>query len=120
MSWNLVVFALIGLFAGGAARLFYPGRELMKIFATLGLGMVGSLLGGLLSWAFWPYVEGQFSTGALLMSVCGAAFAVLLWVGVAFARSKGLLSWKREPPTQSNAVASSNVQPSASPQVSNP
>lgn len=89
MWWNLVVFGLIGLFAGAAARLFYPGREPMKILFTMAHGMVGSLLGGLLSWAFWPEVDSQFSTGALLMSIIGAAVALVAWPALAYARRIG-------------------------------
>ncbi len=89
MLWNLLVFALIGLFAGAAARLFYPNRQLTRILGTIVLGMVGSLLGGLLSWAFWPEVDGQFSSAALLMSVVGAAVVLVLWPSVAYARGIG-------------------------------
>jgi uncharacterized membrane protein YeaQ/YmgE (transglycosylase-associated protein family) len=86
MLWNLVVFALIGLFAGGAARLFYPGRQPMQILATMVIAMSGSLLGGLLSWTFWPVVEGQSSAGALLMSISGAVLAIVIAASVAYAR----------------------------------
>jgi uncharacterized membrane protein YeaQ/YmgE (transglycosylase-associated protein family) len=87
MLWDLVVFALIGLLAGAAARLFYPRREPMKVLGTLVLGMVGSLLGGLISWAFWPPVDGVFNGGALLTSLTGAAAMLVFWAGVAYARS---------------------------------
>jgi uncharacterized membrane protein YeaQ/YmgE (transglycosylase-associated protein family) len=87
MLWNLLVFALIGIFVGAAARLFYPGREPMRIVGTLVLGMVWALLGGWLSWAFWPEVDNQFSSGALLLSVLGAVFGVVSWALVGYARS---------------------------------
>jgi uncharacterized membrane protein YeaQ/YmgE (transglycosylase-associated protein family) len=86
MFLNLIVFAVIGLFAGAAARLFYPGRQPGRILGTMVLGMVGSLLGGLLSWAFWPEVNGQFDAGALLLSILGAVFVLVLWASVAYAR----------------------------------
>jgi len=89
MLWNLVIFGLIGLFAGGAARLFYPGRQPMRILGTMVLGMVGSLLGGLLSWAFWPEVDGQIESAALLMSILGAMLVLVLWASVAYKRSIG-------------------------------
>jgi uncharacterized membrane protein YeaQ/YmgE (transglycosylase-associated protein family) len=89
MLWNLVVFALIGLFVGGAARLFYPGRQPWRILGTLVLGVAGSLLGGLLSWTIWPAVESDIHTGALLISFLGAVLGLVLWAGVAYARSIG-------------------------------
>jgi uncharacterized membrane protein YeaQ/YmgE (transglycosylase-associated protein family) len=87
MFWNLVVFALIGLFAGAAARLFYPGRQPSRILGTMVLGMVGSLLGGLLSWSIWSEVDWQFSSGALLMSFLGAVLLLVAYASVSYARS---------------------------------
>jgi len=86
MLWNLAIFALVGLFAGGAARLFYPGRQPMQVLATMTIGVAGALLGGLISWAIWPAVEGQVSSGGLLMSLLGAGLGLAGWAGVAYAR----------------------------------
>jgi uncharacterized membrane protein YeaQ/YmgE (transglycosylase-associated protein family) len=82
-----VIFALIGCFAGGGARLFYPGRRAVNILGTLALGAAGALLGGLLSWTIWPAAEGDIHTGALLMSLLGAALLLVGWPLVAYARS---------------------------------
>jgi uncharacterized membrane protein YeaQ/YmgE (transglycosylase-associated protein family) len=87
MLWNLVVFALIGLFAGGAARLFYSNRETMKILGTLLLGTVGGVLGGLISWLVWPAVAEDVHSWALLLSFVVALFLLGLWPGVVYARS---------------------------------
>lgn len=84
---NCLVFAVIGLLTGTAARLFYPGRQPMKILGTMVLGMVGSLLGGLLARAFWLEVNGQFESAALVMSFLGAVLVLVLWPSVAYARS---------------------------------
>jgi uncharacterized membrane protein YeaQ/YmgE (transglycosylase-associated protein family) len=86
MLWNLVVFALIGVLTGAAARLFYPGREGGQILATLVFGTVGAVLGGLLSWAVWPEVDGQFSSGALLVSFLGAVLVLVARACVVYAR----------------------------------
>ncbi len=85
--WTLFVFAAIGLLAGTAARVFYPGRQPMRIMGTLVLGMVGALAAGLFSWIYWPAVDGQFQTGNLILSILGAILAIALWVGVAYLRS---------------------------------
>jgi uncharacterized membrane protein YeaQ/YmgE (transglycosylase-associated protein family) len=84
---DLVIFALIGLFAGGAARLFYPGRQPSRILGTLVLGVVGAVLAGLLSWAIWPVVEGEIQSRALLLSLLGAVLVLAAWPGLAYARS---------------------------------
>ncbi len=83
---DLVVFALIGLFAGAAARLWYPGREPLKILGTMLIGMAGSLLGGLISWAVWTSVDGQLHAGALLTSLLGAVVLLAGWAALAYAR----------------------------------
>jgi uncharacterized membrane protein YeaQ/YmgE (transglycosylase-associated protein family) len=85
--WNLVVFALIGLLAGTAARMFYPQRQPTRIMGTLVLGMVGALAGGMFSWIFWPAVDDQFQSGNLLVSILGGVLVIALWAGVAYARS---------------------------------
>ena len=85
---DLIVFAMIGLLAGAAARLLYPGREPMKVLGTMLLGMVGSLLGGLISWVVWTEVNGQLHPGALLMSLVGAVFLLVLWPCVSYARGR--------------------------------
>jgi uncharacterized membrane protein YeaQ/YmgE (transglycosylase-associated protein family) len=85
--WNLLVFALIGLLAGSAARMLYPGRQPMRVLGTLVLGMAGALAGGIFSWTYWPQVEGQFHTGNLLTSVLGAVVVIALWAGVAYGRA---------------------------------
>lgn len=84
--WNLVVFALIGLFAGTAARMLYPGRQPLRILGTLVLGMVGALVGGMISYLYWPAVDDQFHTGNLLVSLLGALLVIAFWAGVAYAR----------------------------------
>jgi uncharacterized membrane protein YeaQ/YmgE (transglycosylase-associated protein family) len=88
--WDLIVFALIGLLTGAAARVWYPGRELQRILGTMLLGMAGALLGGLISWAIWPAADGQLSAGALLTSLLGAVLVVVVWAVVAYGRSLGI------------------------------
>lgn len=85
--WNLLVFAVIGVLAGTAARMFYPGRQPTRIMGTLVLGMAGALAGGMLSWLFWPSVQDQFQSGNLLMSIVGAMLVIALWAGAAYTRS---------------------------------
>ncbi len=85
--WDLIVFALIGLFTGAAARVCYPGRELLRILGTMVLGMAGALLGGLISWGIWPATDGRLYAGALLASLLGAVLVLVTWSGVAYARS---------------------------------
>jgi len=46
----MIGFLVAGLIIGALARLFKPGRQNLGILATLGLGLVGSLIGGTVAW----------------------------------------------------------------------
>jgi uncharacterized membrane protein YeaQ/YmgE (transglycosylase-associated protein family) len=84
---NLAVFALIGLFAGGTSRLFYPGRRPTRIVGTMVIGMLGAVGAGMISWNWWPAVAGQFYTGNLIMSILGAMILIVLWAAAVYKRS---------------------------------
>jgi uncharacterized membrane protein YeaQ/YmgE (transglycosylase-associated protein family) len=45
-------FIVAGLVIGALARLIKPGKQNLSILATLGLGLVGSVIGGLIASAF--------------------------------------------------------------------
>ncbi|PUA79093.1 hypothetical protein C7S10_21510 [Nocardioides currus] len=45
----MIGFLFFGLVIGAIARLIKPGRQNLSILATLGLGVVGSVIGGLLA-----------------------------------------------------------------------
>jgi uncharacterized membrane protein YeaQ/YmgE (transglycosylase-associated protein family) len=76
--WSLVWYAMVGLVIGGLGRLVVSGRQDLGLFETALIGIVGSLLGGIVAndvldvgWL------GQFLTAvivaALLVLVLGPA-----------------------------------------------
>jgi uncharacterized membrane protein YeaQ/YmgE (transglycosylase-associated protein family) len=75
----MIGFLVAGLVIGALARLIKPGRQNLSILATLGLGLVGSLIGGL--------VAQLFGTGSIWeLNVLGfvlAVVAAVLLVGTA-------------------------------------
>lgn len=58
LSWFVIVLALEGLIVGALARLALPGPDPMGIFATIGLGLAGSFIGGILSWLLLGHAAG--------------------------------------------------------------
>lgn len=46
----MIGFLIAGLIIGALARLLKPGKQNLSILATLGLGLVGSLIGGTIAW----------------------------------------------------------------------
>jgi uncharacterized membrane protein YeaQ/YmgE (transglycosylase-associated protein family) len=77
--FSFIWWLIIGLVAGALARLIMPGKDTMGLLATLLLGVAGSILGGLVSWAIWGAEETTgFRPAGLLLSLIGAI--LLLWV----------------------------------------
>ncbi|QBR92971.1 GlsB/YeaQ/YmgE family stress response membrane protein [Nocardioides euryhalodurans] len=75
----MVGFLVAGLVIGALARLVKPGKQDLGILATLGLGLVGSLIGG--------SIAQFFGTGSIWeLNVIGFVLAVVasvLLIGVA-------------------------------------
>jgi uncharacterized membrane protein YeaQ/YmgE (transglycosylase-associated protein family) len=65
----LIFLAVWGLIVGALARLALPGPDPMGIFATIGLGLAGSFIGGLIAGLLWARAAGfVFSlVGAILV-----------------------------------------------------
>jgi uncharacterized membrane protein YeaQ/YmgE (transglycosylase-associated protein family) len=58
MLWFLLALAFSGLIVGALARLALPGPDPMGILATIGLGLAGSFVGGIVSWLFLGHAGG--------------------------------------------------------------
>lgn len=75
----MIGFIVAGLIIGALARLIKPGKQDLSILATLGLGLVGSVIGGLIASAF--------GTGSIWeLNILGfvlAVVAAVLLIGVA-------------------------------------
>lgn len=75
----IIGFLVFGLVVGALARLIKPGKQNLSILATLLLGVVGSLIGGV--------VASALGTGDIFeLNVLGAVVAIIaavLLIGVA-------------------------------------
>ena len=75
----MIGFIVAGLIIGALARLIKPGRQNLSLLATLALGLVGSVIGGL--------IAQLFGTGGIFeLNVIGfvlAVVAAVLLIGVA-------------------------------------
>lgn len=84
---SLISWAVFGLVIGAIARFLYPGRQPMSLLMTMVLGIVGSFLGGFISWMFGFHPEeGAFRDAGWIMSIIGAILVV--WIGL-YASSRG-------------------------------
>ncbi|MGY1753906.1 GlsB/YeaQ/YmgE family stress response membrane protein [Blastococcus sp. SYSU D01042] len=75
----MIGFLVAGLIIGALARLIVPGKQNLGILATLALGLVGSLIGGLIAQFFGT---GDIWELNVIGFVCAVIAAVLL-IGVA-------------------------------------
>ena len=87
----LLLLALTGLIVGGLARLALPGPDPMSILQTIGIGIAGSFLAGLLVYAL---NDGEPSGYGFVLSVVVATGLVYL---VRRSRGQGLGSTRRRP-----------------------
>ena len=69
----LIGLALSGLVIGALARLALPGPDPMGIFATIGLGLAGSFVGGLVAGILWARPAG------FVFAVVGAIVVLALY-----------------------------------------
>ena len=78
---GFIVFLLIvGLIAGAIARLLVPGRDPMSLLRTLGLGIVGSFVGGFLENLVFLHTVSLFALhpSGILGSIIGSIIVLLL------------------------------------------
>ena len=75
----IVSWAIFGLIAGAIARLLVPGRQPMGLLLTMVLGIIGSLVGGFVSWIFFGSPDTAFEPSGWIMSIIGAVIVLLLY-----------------------------------------
>jgi uncharacterized membrane protein YeaQ/YmgE (transglycosylase-associated protein family) len=75
----MIGFIVAGLIIGALARLIKPGKQSIGLFATLALGLVGSVIGGV--------IANLLGTGGIFeLNILGfivAVIAAVLLIGVA-------------------------------------
>ena len=74
----IIGFLVFGLIVGAVARLLKPGRQNLSILMTLALGVVGSLIGGVVATLLG---SGTFTELNIIGAVVAIIAAVLL-IGV--------------------------------------
>jgi uncharacterized membrane protein YeaQ/YmgE (transglycosylase-associated protein family) len=77
---SLLSWLITGLVVGFIARALVPGKQNIGIPLTIGLGVLGAILGGLLSMALWPTWANDPDVNRMwpgwLMSVVGAVIVL--------------------------------------------
>jgi uncharacterized membrane protein YeaQ/YmgE (transglycosylase-associated protein family) len=74
---GLIAFILLGIVAGYLGRLLMPGKQPMGFFATAGLGMLGSVVGGTIA----SLITGEglaLSTAGIIGSILGVILVLFI------------------------------------------
>ena len=66
---DIIVYVVAGLVIGAIARLLLPGRQEMSIVATIILGVVAAVIGGLAWEAIFPDNDGVAWIGSIIVAV---------------------------------------------------
>ncbi len=72
----MIGFLVAGLIIGALARLLKPGKQNLGILATLGLGLVGSLIGGTIAWLLGTGSIWELNIIGFVLSVVAAVLLV--------------------------------------------
>ena len=88
---TIIAWLLIGLVAGALARLIVPGRDPMGLFATMVLGLVGSVVGAFLANLLFGDNDGVGLFGA----TAGAVVVLIIWNAFTRSRRRGISGFGR-------------------------
>jgi uncharacterized membrane protein YeaQ/YmgE (transglycosylase-associated protein family) len=89
MIFYILGLFVIGLLAGGLARLLVPGPQRLGCLGTALLGIVGSYAGGSL-WALLAYDRFDLrKASTFLGAVAGSVILLLIWKLIDRSRSRG-------------------------------
>ncbi|CAN5123453.1 GlsB/YeaQ/YmgE family stress response membrane protein [soil metagenome] len=72
----MIGFLVAGLIIGALARLFKSGKQDLSILQTLGLGLVGSLIGGTIAWLIGSGSIWELNVLGFVLSVVAAVVLI--------------------------------------------
>ena len=82
MLWSIVAWLVFGLVIGALARFLVPGRQPMGMVATIGLGVAGSFLGGIVANALTGVPLLTLHPAGFIGSLLGAIAILAITVAV--------------------------------------
>ncbi len=76
-SYGIIGWIVIGLLAGGIAKLLMPGKDPGGCIITMLLGIAGALLAGFLGKAIGWYTQGE--AAGFIAAIVGAVLLLLIY-----------------------------------------
>jgi uncharacterized membrane protein YeaQ/YmgE (transglycosylase-associated protein family) len=87
MVGSIISWIVFGLVIGFIVRALYPGRQHMGFASTIALGIAGSIIGGLIAWAFgYRPEDGPFAGAGWILSIIGGL--IVVWISLALSRPR--------------------------------
>jgi uncharacterized membrane protein YeaQ/YmgE (transglycosylase-associated protein family) len=80
MIYSIISWLVFGLIVGAIARLLGPGRQWMGWHSTIAMGVVGSFVGGAISWLIFDTPDNHINPAGWIMSIVGGVIVVLLYI----------------------------------------
>jgi uncharacterized membrane protein YeaQ/YmgE (transglycosylase-associated protein family) len=80
MIYSIISWLVFGLIVGAIARLLVPGRQSMGWPTTIAMGVVGSFVGGAISWLIFGTPNNHINPAGWIMSIVGGVIVVLLYI----------------------------------------
>ena len=84
--WTVIGALFVGVVVGALARRFLPGKQNISIGATIGVGFIAALVGGLIAQAFGVGDTDDIDWIKLAIQVGLAMVGVGFWSGSFFRR----------------------------------
>jgi uncharacterized membrane protein YeaQ/YmgE (transglycosylase-associated protein family) len=75
--FNLLIWAVYGLFVGSIAKSLVPGEENFGFIKTIALGVAGSYMGGAILYLLGSY--SSLSPAGIFMGVAGSVVSLVLY-----------------------------------------
>jgi Predicted membrane protein len=77
---HIIWMIIVGFVVGLVARWLYPGAVALGFWATCIIGIVGSLIGGVIGGLVWRSPDGKFHPAGFILSVVGALLVLWLYL----------------------------------------
>jgi uncharacterized membrane protein YeaQ/YmgE (transglycosylase-associated protein family) len=78
--FSIIWMIVVGFIVGALARWLYPGGINMGFWATAVVGIIGSLVGGVIGGLMWKSPDGRFHPAGWILSIVGALLVLWLYL----------------------------------------
>jgi uncharacterized membrane protein YeaQ/YmgE (transglycosylase-associated protein family) len=78
--FSIISMIVVGFIVGALARWLYPGAINLGFWATVVVGIIGSLVGGVIGGLMWKSPDGRFHPAGWILSIVGSLLVLWLYL----------------------------------------